>query len=68
LKQAIAASANGQGDIKALSDNLAGLNRLRVGEHRVIYRHKSGGIECIYAAQRFTVYEYLASHVREVLG
>jgi mRNA-degrading endonuclease RelE of RelBE toxin-antitoxin system len=68
LKQAIIGLANGRGDAKALTDKLAGLHRLRVGEHRVIYRHRGGGIECVYAAPRFTVYEYLATHVRDVLG
>jgi mRNA-degrading endonuclease RelE of RelBE toxin-antitoxin system len=67
LKLAIIGLAAGKGDIRALTDKLAGLQRLRVGEHRVIYRIHKGRIECFYAATRKTVYEYLASHFREVL-
>jgi mRNA-degrading endonuclease RelE of RelBE toxin-antitoxin system len=68
VKQAIIGLGEGRGDIKALSDKLAGFHRLRVGEHRVIYRHHRGRIECFYAAPRKTVYEYLAAHLREVLS
>jgi hypothetical protein len=39
-----------------------------MGEHRVIYRHQRGRIECFYAAPRKTVYEYLAAHLRDVSG
>jgi mRNA-degrading endonuclease RelE of RelBE toxin-antitoxin system len=67
LKLAIKALANGKGDIKELTDKLAGFLRLRVGEHRVVYRLREGRIECFYAAPRKTVYEFLASHVRDVL-
>jgi mRNA-degrading endonuclease RelE of RelBE toxin-antitoxin system len=68
LKQAIQGLSNGRGDIKALTDNLSGLSRLRVGQHRVIYRYHEGRIECFYAAPRATVYEFLSSHIREFLG
>jgi mRNA-degrading endonuclease RelE of RelBE toxin-antitoxin system len=68
LKQAIIGLGEGLGDIRALSDQLAGFHRLRVGEHRVIYRHQRGRIECFYAAPRKTVYEYLAAHLRDVSG
>jgi mRNA-degrading endonuclease RelE of RelBE toxin-antitoxin system len=64
---AIVGLATGKGDIKALTDNLDGFLRLRVGEHRVIYRYREGKIECFYAAPRKTVYEYLASHFHEML-
>jgi hypothetical protein len=64
---AIKALANGKGDIKELTDKLAGFLRLRVGEHRAVYRFRNGRIDCLYAAPRKTVYEYLASHVRDVL-
>jgi mRNA-degrading endonuclease RelE of RelBE toxin-antitoxin system len=67
LKLAIAALAHGKGDLKPLTDKLAGFHRLRVGEHRVIYRLNKGRIECFYAARRETVYEYLASHFRQIL-
>ena len=68
LKQAIIGLGEGLGDIRALSDKLAGFHRLRMWEHRVIYRHQRGRIECFYAAPRKTVYEYLAAHLRDVLG
>jgi len=68
LKQAILGLSNGRGDIRALTDNLSGFNRLRVGQHRVIYRYHAGRIECFYAAPRATVYEFLSAHIREFLG
>lgn len=57
-----------RGDTKPLSDELEGLYRLRVGNHRVIFRHQAGQIECFLAAPRAIVYEYLAAHLREFLG
>lgn len=56
------------GDTRALSDELDGLYRLRVGSHRVIFRHRAGRIECFLAAPRSLVYEYLAAHLHEYLG
>ena len=67
LKQAIAGLAFGQGDLKALSEDLNGFHRLRVGEHRVVYRRRTGRIECFYAAPRKIVYEYLAANLRKAL-
>ncbi len=55
------------GDTKPLNDELEGLHRLRVGNHRVIYRHRGGRIECFLAAPRAIVYEYLAAHLRDYL-
>ena len=57
-----------RGDSKWLTDELEGLHRLRVGRHRFIWRYQAGGIRVFYAAPRKTVYEYLAAHLREVLG
>ena len=57
-----------RGDVKALAENLDGLYRLRVGQHRFIWRYHAGGIRVFYAAPRRIVYEYLAAHLREVLG
>jgi mRNA interferase RelE/StbE len=68
LKQAIAGLASGRGDIKALSEDLNGFYRLRVGEHRVVYRHHAGRIECFYAAPRKIVYEFLAANLRKSLA
>ena len=65
LKKAIIELANGLGDIKSLTENLAGFHRLRVGEHRVVYRYHEGVIECFYAAPRKIVYEYLAAQLKE---
>lgn len=56
------------GDTKPLSDELAGFHRLRVGNQRVIYRHRAGQIECFLAAPRSIVYEYLGAHLHEYLG
>jgi mRNA interferase RelE/StbE len=67
LKQAIAGLALGHGDIRALGEDLSGFHRLRVGEHRVVYRHGEGTIECFYAAPRKIVYEYLAANLRKSL-
>jgi mRNA-degrading endonuclease RelE of RelBE toxin-antitoxin system len=56
------------GDTKPLREELAGLHRLRVGDHRFIYRHHAGRIRVFYAAPRSIVYEYLAAHLRDYLG
>ena len=56
------------GDVRALTEDLDGLFRLRVGRHRFIWRYRGGGIRVFYAAPRKTVYEYLAAHLREVLS
>ncbi|MDB6113963.1 MAG: mRNA-degrading endonuclease RelE, toxin component of the RelBE toxin-antitoxin system [Lacunisphaera sp.] len=56
------------GDTKALREELDGFHRLRVGDHRFIYRHHAGRIRVFYAAPRSIVYEYLAAHLREYLG
>lgn len=57
-----------KGDTKSLGDQLAGLHRLRVGSHRFIWRIADGSIRVFYAAPRATVYEYLAAHLKELLG
>ena len=66
MKAAILALPSG--DTKPLNDELAGLHRLRVGHHRVIYRQRIGNIECFFVASRSIVYEYLAAHLRDYLG
>ena len=68
VKIAILGLAEGLGDVKPLHGSLAGLWRLRVGEHRIVYRRQAGRIEVFYAAPRSIVYEFLAAHLREVLG
>ena len=66
MKTAIIALPSG--DTKPLSDELAGFHRLRVGQHRIIYRHRPGQIDCFLAAPRALVYEYLAAHLNDYLG
>jgi mRNA-degrading endonuclease RelE of RelBE toxin-antitoxin system len=68
MKAAILGLADGRGEIKPLQGNLEGLSRLRVGEHRVVYRHHAGRIEVFYVAPRSVVYEFLAAHLHELLG
>jgi mRNA-degrading endonuclease RelE of RelBE toxin-antitoxin system len=67
VKTAIAGLAEGRGDIKALQGSLEGLSRLRVGEHRIVFRHNEGRIEVFYAGPRSVVYEFLSAHLRELL-
>lgn len=67
VKAAIIGLADGRGDTKPLQGNLEGLSRLRVGEHRLVFRHNEGRIEVFYAAPRSVVYEFLAAHLRELL-
>jgi len=55
------------GDTKPLREELAGLHRLRVGNHRFIYRHHAGRIRVFYAAPRALIYEYLAGHLHDLL-
>jgi len=57
-----------KGDTKPLTDELAGLYRLRVGSHRFIYRYQAGRLEVFFAAPRALVYEYLAAHLHDFLG
>jgi mRNA-degrading endonuclease RelE of RelBE toxin-antitoxin system len=68
VKAAILSLSDGAGDIKALEGKLEGLWRLRVGEHRFAYRHINGRIEVFYAAPRTVIYEYLAAHLKNLLG
>ena len=68
LKAAILGLAHGRGDTKPLQGNLEGLSRLRVGEHRAVYRYHDGQIQVFYAAPRSVVYEFLAAHLQEILN
>ena len=67
VKAAIIGLADGRGDTNPLQGNLEGLSRLRVGEHRIVFRHNEGRIEVFYAAPRSVVYEFLAAHLHELL-
>jgi len=66
VRAAIAGLAQGRGDIKGLQGSLEGLSRLRVGEHRIVFRHTEERIEVFYAAPRSVVYEFLSAHLREL--
>lgn len=68
VKAAILGLADGRGDTKPLQGSLEGLSRLRVGEHRIVFRYNGGRIEVFYAAPRSVVYEFLAAHLHELLG
>ena len=67
VKAAVIGLVDGSGDIKTLHGNLEGLSRLRVGEHRMVFRHHEGRIEVFFAAPRSVVYEFLAAHLRDLL-
>lgn len=67
LKAAILGLAHGAGDTKPLQGNLEGFSRLRVGEHRAVYRYHAGQIQVFYAAPRRLVYEFVAAHLHELL-
>ena len=54
------------GDTKPLAEELHGLHRLRVGEHRFVWRWRKDEIRVFYAAPRRLVYEYLAAHLHEL--
>ena len=67
VKAAILGLVDWSGDIKTLHGNLEGLSRLRVGEHRMVFRHHGGRIEVFFAAPRSVVYEFLAAHLHDLL-
>jgi mRNA-degrading endonuclease RelE of RelBE toxin-antitoxin system len=67
VKAAILALADGRDDRRPLQEELHELWRLRVGEHRIVYRHRGARTEVFYTAQRSIVYEFLAAHLRELL-
>lgn len=69
LKRAIVSLSLEKGDIRALSDELAGYHRLRVGRFRVIFRYLPGReIQCVFAEERRIVYEIFESEMRRILG
>ena len=52
------------GDVKLLEGKLTGWSRLRVTEHRVLFRESAEGgvrkINCVFAERRSVVYEMFA--------
>lgn len=69
LKRAILALAEERGDIRALTDELAGFHRLRVGRFRVVFRYLPGRvIDCVYAEERKLIYEVFEAELRRILA
>ena len=69
LRKGILGLAQEQGDIKALTDELAGWSRLRVGRYRVVFRFRPGRmVECVFAEERRLVYELFAEQIVRILG
>jgi len=69
LRVAIKALAHEKGDIKALTDDLEGFQRLRVGAHRVIFEYEiidgQRVITCVFAGPRKWIYEVFQSRLLE---
>ena len=69
IRVALKLLAEGKGDVKSLQRNLEGYYRLRVGEHRIIFRFTPGksGPECFcaFAEARDLVYEQFAAILSE---
>jgi mRNA interferase RelE/StbE len=60
-------AAGREADTLALTDELEGFYRLRVGKFRVVYRYlRNGEISCEYLDARATVYERFVE-LRELL-
>ena len=69
LRLAIKDLAHERGDIRALTDNLEGFCRLRVGSYRVIFEYEmiEGKLTatCVFAGARRWVYEAFQSRLME---
>jgi len=69
LRVAIKALADERGDIRALTDDLEGFCRLRVGSYRVIFEYEMVGgkrmATCVFAGARRWVYEAFQSRLME---
>jgi mRNA interferase RelE/StbE len=69
LRLAIKDLANEKGDIKALTDELEGFYRLRVGSHRVVFEYQiidsQRVITCVFAGPRKWIYEVFQSRLLE---
>lgn len=69
LRVAIKALAQEKGDIKPLTDDLEGFQRLRVGSHRVIFEYEiingQRVITCVFAGPRKWIYEVFQSRLME---
>ncbi len=69
LRVAIKALAHEKGDIKPLTDDLEGFQRLRVGSHRVVFEYEiidgQRVITCVFAGSRKWIYEVFQSRLLE---
>jgi mRNA-degrading endonuclease RelE of RelBE toxin-antitoxin system len=70
VKLALKGLSAGRGEIRALEAPLEGYHRLKIGSHRLIFRHAEGGrIICVYMNTRKLVYEIFEDEVaRRILG
>ena len=70
VKRALKALAEGRSDPRALEAPLEGYYRLKIGSHRLIFRHAEGArIICAYLNTRKLVYEIFEDEVaRRILG
>ena len=61
--------AHEKGDIKALTDELEGFYRLRVGSHQVVFEYQiiesQRVITCVFAGPRKWIYEVFHSRLLE---
>ena len=69
LRHAIKDLAQEKGDIKALTDELEGFYRLRVGSHRIVFQYQVIAdlrmITCVFAGPRKWIYEVFQSRLLE---
>jgi len=69
LRLAIKDLAQEKGDIKALTDELEGFYRLRVGSHRIVFEYQiiesRRVITCVFAGPRKWIYEVFQSRLME---
>ncbi|MGH7997819.1 MAG: type II toxin-antitoxin system RelE family toxin, partial [Opitutaceae bacterium] len=69
FKRAILGLAKENGDIRALTDQLSGYYRLRIGRFRVIFRYRPDReIQCVYAEERGLVYDLFEAEMRRLIG
>lgn len=69
LRLAVKDLAQENGDIKALTDELEGFYRLRVGSHRIVFEYQviagQRVITCVFAGPRKWIYEVFQSRLLE---
>jgi mRNA interferase RelE/StbE len=69
VRMAVKNLAHDRGDIRALTDDLEGFHRLRVGSHRIIFEYEvirgRRVVTCVFAGQRKWVYEVFQGRLAE---